>query len=72
MSFQKCPVFLLKRFSAVMFLLVCDVFTDNGHVGFRNRKYSVTRLPCKTGELLPLAFDPFGGASDILTREERQ
>lgn len=60
-SFQKSPVFLLERFFSMMFLLVCDVSTDTGHVGFGNRKRSITCLPSKSGELTALRFDPFGG-----------
>jgi putative transposon-encoded protein len=59
-TFQKSPVFLLELFLPMMFLLVRDVFTDGGHVGFGDSKRSITCLPRKSSELAALRLDPFG------------
>ena len=65
--FKKRPVFLLKGFCPVVFALVGDVGADGSHVGFRNGKCSVSRLPRKSGEFLALGFDPLGrGFFDLL------
>ena len=67
MPLQERPVFLLKRFLPVMFLLPGDVFTDGGHVGFGNRKRTITCLPRESGELGALCLDPLGrGFFDLL------
>lgn len=64
---KKRPVFLLKCFRPVVFALVSDVGADGSHVGFRNGKCSVSRLPRKSGEFLALGFDPLGrGFFDLL------
>ena len=60
MALQERPVFLLKTFPPVMFLLPGDVFTNRGHVRFADRKRPVTGLPRETGKFIPLSLDPFG------------
>lgn len=60
MPLEKRTVFLLKAFCPVVFALVGNVLADGFHIGFRNSKCAVSRLPCKCSEFRPLGFDPFG------------
>ncbi len=66
-AFEKCPVFFLKCFCAVVFALVGNVLADSFHIRFGNGEGSVTRLPSEFREFPSLSFDPFGrGFFDIL------
>ncbi len=58
MTFQELPVFLLKRFLAVVFLLVGDVIANGFDVGLGNGESPVARLPCEMGKLISLRFNP--------------
>lgn len=60
-AFEKCPVFILKRFLAVVFALVGDVLAHGFDIGSGNGEGSVSGLPCECGEFRALGFDPFRG-----------
>lgn len=57
---QKLPVLLLKRFHAVVLLLVTDVVRHLLHIGFAHRERPIPRLPRKARQRRLLRLDPFG------------
>jgi hypothetical protein len=46
-AIEKCSILFLKRFPAMMFLLIADIVDDLGKIGFAHTKPTVTVLPGK-------------------------
>jgi hypothetical protein len=46
-SLEKCPIFLLKGVSSVMFLLAVDVFPKDFKIGGTDGKRTISCLPGK-------------------------